>query len=365
MNTNKFFAIIFAFALITSMPSYAIAPGESIDFDPRTGDYMINYMGWSADGTPVMQHVRFVPATKIEPTVKSRFALGRDGAITYSYSIVSGAKSRQPLTSMVFDPVSSIKASMSLPKTWKEHDRKLMRAVSTASKSALLTPSGWDGDINPSDVGGHRISWIFLNLVTNNDGLQPGQSQGGFGFASLDLPGMGVAELDGNSPTIGFPDEGPDGEISNQHQKLLQNDFVTRPAVIPTITDPNPFDAAVLLDSIRTQVATWPSKKLLDPAFAAQLDRYMAAAADAYRHNQPKAGKEHIESLRKLLEHEHRFLDHDDEDNDDTAEHKTATRLTIDRLAARVLDFDLRYVLKRMEKEHEHEHDEGDHRKER
>jgi hypothetical protein len=54
-------------------------------------------------------------------------------------------------------------------------------------------------------------------------------------------------------------------------------------------------------------------------------------------------------------------LDHDDEDNEDTAEHKAATRLTIDRLAARVLDFDLRYVLKRTE----HEHEEGDRKKER
>ena len=67
--------------------------------------------------------------------------------------------------------------------------------------------------------------------------------------------------------------------------------------------------------------------------------------------------------MRKLLDREHKYLDHDDEDNDDTAEHKAATRLTIDRLAARVLDFDLRYVLKRTE--HEHEHEEGDRRKER
>jgi DNA-binding FrmR family transcriptional regulator len=52
-----------------------------------------------------------------------------------------------------------------------------------------------------------------------------------------------------------------------------------------------------------------------------------------------------------LLEHEHKYLDHDDEDNDDMAEQKAATRLTIDRLAARVLDFDLRYVLKRTEPE--------------
>ena len=89
----------------------------------------------------------------------------------------------------------------------------------------------------------------------------------------------------------------------------------------------------------------------------------MVAAANAYRLNNTKAGKENIDAVRKLLAHEHYYLDHDDEDNEDTPEHKAATRLTIDRLAARVLDFDLRYVLKRMDSGHEHDHEEGDRRK--
>jgi hypothetical protein len=166
---------------------------------------------------------------------------------------------------------------------------------------------------------------------------------------------------------FGFPDDGPDesSAIFAQLDQLRKNDFIVRNAVVPTIAVPNPFDAAALLDRIRAQVDTWPSKQLLDTAFAAKLDSNLVAAANAYRLNNSKAGKEQIESVRKLLNHEHNYLDHDDEDNDDTPEHKTATRLTIDRLAARVLDFDLRYVLKRMEKEHEHDHDDGDHKKER
>jgi hypothetical protein len=54
-----------------------------------------------------------------------------------------------------------------------------------------------------------------------------------------------------------------------------------------------------------------------------------------------------------MLAKEHDNLDRDDEDNDDVEEHKTTARFTIDRLAARVLDFDLRYVLKRTEREHD------------
>lgn len=102
---------------------------------------------------------------------------------------------------------------------------------------------------------------------------------------------------------------------------------------------------------------TWPSKKLLDPAYATQLERYLVAAAEAYRLNNTKVGNEHIETLRKMLAKEHHGLEREDGGDEDTEEHKTSTRFTIDRLAARVLDFDLRYVFKRME------HDEDEHQK--
>ncbi len=152
-----------------------------------------------------------------------------------------------------------------------------------------------------------------------------------------------------------FPAEGPSGELGKEFDLIEQNDFVPRNAAIPTIAVPVSFDAAVLIDNIRAEMLTWPGKKLLDPVYATQLERYLVAAADAYRLNNTKAGKEHIETVRKLLAKEHHNLDHDDEDNDDIEERRAVTRFSIDRLAARVLDFDLRYVLKRMERE-EDEH---------
>jgi hypothetical protein len=184
----------------------------------------------------------------------------------------------------------------------------------------------------------------------------------GFGFISQSLPDMGVAKFTGARKfSNGYGGEGPhpDSDIAKQIEALEDNDFVPRNAALPTIAVPVPFDAAVLLDRIRAHVATWPGKQLADPAFAAQLDRYLLAAADAYRLNNTKAGREHVETLRRMLAKAHPDVDHDDEDDDDGEERKHATRLSIDRLAARVLDFDLRYVLKRME----HEHKEGERKK--
>jgi hypothetical protein len=135
------------------------------------------------------------------------------------------------------------------------------------------------------------------------------------------------------------------------HTEFRIRPFVSINVAAPKIIVPVPFNAALLLDRIRAEVQTWPGKQLLDAAFAAQLDCYLVSAAEAYRLNNPKASREHIHTLRKMLAKEHHHVDHDDEDDEDTEEHKVKTRFTIDRLAARVLDFDLRYVLKRTESE--------------
>jgi hypothetical protein len=234
-----------------------------------------------------------------------------------------------------------------------------------ANKAALSTPTGWIGSVK-FGAGGRTDSSVRIGWSSSAEfstGLKPGNTMRNFGFSSYALPDIIVAELSGDAPPHGWSGSGPDenSEIYNQIEQIRQKDFVPRNVAVPAIAVPVPFDAAVLLDSIRARMLTWSGKQLLDSTFATQLDRHLSAAADAYRRNQLKAGKENIESLRKLLEHEHKYLDHDDEDHEDTDEHKTATRFTIDRLAARVLDFDLRYVLKRAEDGHHHE--DGDHRK--
>lgn len=356
--TTTFVGLLLQFA---STQAISALPGESIVLDPNTGDYTLTYWDYpNSIKKRQMRHAIFVPATKIDPVVKSTFKFREEGVIAYTYRVTNGAKSRQSLVVMVFDPVTNIVSALPLPKNEQDVDPNTIEQINQAGVDALTTPREWFGTASTSDVGGLRIGWSYLNTRSINDGVLPGNTQGGFGFTSRDIPGIGIVQLSGHAPVPMFPAEGPSGELGKEFDLIEQNDFVPRNAATPTIIVPVPYDAAVLLDRIRIHVATWPGKQLLDPAFAAQLDRYMTAAANAYRSNQLKVGSEHIESLRKLLEHEHRFLDRDDEDNEDTAEHKAATRLSIDRLAARVLDFDLRYVLKRTE--HEHEHEDGDRR---
>lgn len=349
-TSNKFVVGFVATAISFCAQAY---PGESIVRDPVTGNYTITYRGDSSSSE--LSQTVFVPSTKIDPAIRSSFRMGERGIIMYRYTLSNGATAKQPISGLVLvQIVNPILGETQSPDQLPNVTQADLDAYVTAEAAALASPVGWDGNIARRIS---NINWMPKHGKLDINSIHAGGTLSGFGFNSLDLPGMGEARMDGlysESEIFGFPDDGPlqGSAVFAELNQLRDNDFVRRNAAVPTIAVPVPYDAAALLDRIRAHVATWPGKQLLDPAFAAQLDRYMVAAANAYRLNNSKAGKEQIESVRKMLGHEHNYLDHDDEDNDDTPEHKAATRLTIDRLAARVLDFDLRCVLKRTEHEH-------------
>jgi hypothetical protein len=337
----------------------ALEPGESIVLDPATGNYKLTYSDEMDDGTKILSHATFVPATKIAPTISSKLRLENGGTVTYSYLVTSGAQSRQVIDTVRFTLAGKVAGSQVLPTDMQTSTPEQAFAVLDANSRTLSTPSGWRGSVS-IDVESSTsfVSWEADNL---SFGIQPNGRKNGFGFISQSLPDLGVAKFTGARKFAnGYGGEGPapDSDIAKQIQALDENDFVPRNVAVPTIAVPVPFDAAVLLDRIRTHVATWPSKQLLDPALATQLDRYLVSAADAYRRNQLKAGKEHIETLREMLKREHKDLDHDDDENENgkraekNDDHRAAAqRILIDRLAARILDFDLKYVLKRTERE--------------
>ena len=335
-----------------SFPAYA-ANGESIVLNPTTGDYLITYYGVGNPGDKrkkrdktdkILRQTIFIPATKIVPIVSSSFKLREKGEIVYSYRITNGQNSKQPLDMIIFDPVSDIVSSLPLPKRHQDVDLKTIAQIDASGVTALSSPDKWTGRATTSHEGGLRIGWTYYDSSDATDGLATGKKQAGFGFTSTDIPGIGIAQLYGRSSVLGFVDQGPSGEISDQLEILTKNDFVPRNAAVPTIFVPTPFNASVLLGRIQSHVHTWIASGLLDVSFSSQLDRYFQAAIDAYSHSQPKVAKEHIQTLRKMLKNEHEGIDH--EEDEEKNERKSA-RVSIDRLAARVLDFDLKYVLKR------------------
>jgi hypothetical protein len=337
--------VLFLALLLAPVISQGL-PGESIVLAPNTGNYTITYFGIDPETgkRDALHSATFEPATKIKPEVVSKMKLKEGWIVAYGYKLHSHADSAQPVIKLQFDLSAGLVTTDIL-----EQEGTIIPYNSTVpnwgeASYPMNLPRGWNGRAARLASGLLRVSMSSLR-----NSLPAGEALNGYEFYSRDIPSIGIAKVQGDSSVLTLPDEGPVGEVGDQLEQLVQNDFVSRPAAIPAIAVPTPFDASILLDRIRTEMNGWPAKQQLDPAYAAQLDRHMVAAADAYRLSNAKAGKEHIKTIRKMLAKEHHNLDHDNEGDEDTEEHKAATRFTIDRLAARVLDFDLRYVLKRME----------------
>lgn len=328
----------------------ALEPGEGIVLDPVTGNYRLTYLDEQEDGSKILSHAIFYPATKIVPIINSKFKLGDTGAVIYSYSVSSGVQSRQILDTVRFDLPGKVIGSQDLPTNLQTSTLAQAFAVLEANSRALAAPSGWRGAISTNKSGASRINWHPVDAAA---GIPPKGHVKGFGFTSQSLPGLSAAQFEGESEAInGFSGGGPnpDSDISKQIQALYQNDFVPRNAAIPTISVPDPFDPALTLERIQTHMHTWIAMQLLDPALSAQIDRYFQAAISAYRLNQPTVGRQQIQEIRKLVKKEQPDADMEDANDDEHEEDRDdkTRRALIDKLAARVLDFDLKYVMKRM-----------------
>ena len=348
-TSSKLFVGIVAMTLSLYAQAY---PGESIVRDPATGNYTITYRGDSSSSE--LSQTVFVPSTKIDPTIRSSFRLGERGVIMYRYSVSNGATAKQTIVDIVLQQITNpILGELPFPVAPNE-TQAAYDAYNAAVVAATASPPNWHGGIARDLL---QVDWSPNAATFNTGGIHAGRTLSGFGFNSLDLPGVGSSWMDGlqNEPNgiFGFPDDGPlkDSAILTQLNQLRDNDFVTRPAAVPMITVPAPFDAATLLGSIQTQMHTWIAMNLLDATFSSQLDRYFQSAISAYQLNQHKVGKQQIEAMRELIEKEQPDMGRDEEHESDKNHENNDDRKSalIARLAARVLDFDLKYVVKRME----------------
>jgi len=331
MKTDlKFRVMLIGAFLCAGLATPAVAE-EGVFLDPVTGDYTIRYRGYG----DALGEATFYPHTKIDPAVKSKIGQADDGSIVYRYKVKNGEKSKQNLISL----------------------RVTSRQAIANSQN---TPPGWNAGINPissahpiyGDVG-NFVSWGFLNILASREGitskgLAPGTSQE-FEFRSLLVPGVGIMSLRGSAPVTEFRDDGPShtSAVGIALSRLEQNDFVPRFVAAPRIVVPSPFDTAVVLASIQQHIKTdMLSMQLVDAAFVIQLDPWFASAIDAAKRNNTEGLRHAIKEMRQLLKQEHADVDDDGDWEADDKEKKPKPR--IDKLAARVLDFDLKYVEKRV-----------------
>jgi len=343
--------------MIQATPSFSVS-GESIVLDAN-GDYLITY--WN--GSNLMQ-TKLVPNTKIEPELSSVFKLSEQGKVIYRYKLTNGLGGRQEIEAIALFNVSSIISTQpikDLPDGTEDMEaaERFMEHRNTIVNNALQTPLQWSGRVTSAAPNGILVDWEYDYKIDDNyglliEGLLPGHSQSGFGFKSLDLPSIAIAEIRGVGQSSEYEDEGPDPESSEIEKQIGELEattrFVPRLAAAPMIPVPSPFDAAVTLERIQTHVHTWIEMKHLAPEFSVQLDLFFKEAIEAFRANQPRMGRPHLQNIRHLLKQAYADIENEaiaDEQSSGNqgAQYKNGM---ISRLGARILDFNVKYVLKQL-----------------
>lgn len=340
------FIILIGLFLISQTPTVFAYPGESIVLDAN-GDYIITY--WN--GARILQ-VKHIPATKIEPTLTSTFQLGDEWLNTYRYTLTNGQNAKQPIDSIRIRGLTKVFSMQPMIRPTPDMPLSTLLAAAQSLSTPIITPGRWNGRTSrdPKDNSATQVNWHFSTDDHPNDpliGVMPGSTQSGFEFSSLDLPGIVAVRLEGDTPIPqAYEDEGPDTDsaIYAQLDQLEKSDFLLRNAAAPMIAVPTPYDAAVTLENIQTHVHTWIAKQLLDTAFSAQLDTSFQAAIAAYRANQPQTAIIQLQTMRTLIKQQQPDADK----NDVTPTiNLPAPPALIDLLAARILYFDLGYVMQR------------------
>jgi hypothetical protein len=297
---------------------------EGVVMHPETGNYVVTYKAWNG----FFNSVIFEPATKIDPTLKSKFISSDSGnAVIYQYKLRNGAKARQNI-------------------------EMFLTHVSNINPGGPIAPPDWDGRVFPTFTDSNlRLSWTHEG-VGPSGGLAPGKTADGFRVESNDLPGVVVMQIKGNARHTTWLGHMPpiDTRVGQQVALLESMDHVPELAAAPTIPVPTPFEAAAVLTAIQIHLAKeLVRRKLVEPSLASRLDGLFLTAIVVAKGGNTVALKSHLKELRLLLKSQYGEIDKEDDDKDDGKDiDKDFVKARDKKLAAKVLDFDLKYIQRRL-----------------
>jgi hypothetical protein len=316
---NKFWSVLLGVIAWLSFQSTAVAV-DTIEVDAN-GDYIIRYESYLGP-----QVVKFVPATKINPVITGYVTsvVGSPDTFNYSYTILNSADSRQFLLGMRLN-------------------------AQKVKSPEPAQPTGWLGHITLDHAAGvgFIVGWGYRRYDGPwAAGLQPGATVSGFAFDSTSLPGTGRIALWGATETgMSVKDEGPEenSPIMEEFNRLVDQDEVTRLGLVPVIAVPSPFNAATVLTDIQKHLNTdLLALQIVDSVFAAQLDSWLITGIDAAKLNNVAGLLNALTQARALLKAQ--YPDIDNTGNEAATDDKMVPPKLIAKLAARTLNFDLKYV---------------------
>lgn len=231
----------------------------------------------------------------------------------------------------------------------------------------LKPPKGWSGDLRTDEkVSQTSFVWTPGLKDTDSIGILPGQTERGFTVLRPELPGVARTYLQGRIAEPWGLDNLPDTPFWSQKIDEIQDqDYVLVPVLAPIIVIPSPFNSAELARRIKTHVQTWVKYGHISADALIRLNRQFDVLIPALEgNNKPAIRSASFELFKELFVHHH-GLDHyklgqDDDDQFDLplrlrhggqnpGQQAESPPVEVQRIAARALAFDLRYLLTRVE----------------
>jgi hypothetical protein len=347
-------------------------PQDTVTRDPVNGDWV--YTLHNPDNPQEQRVWRYTPRNKIVPSARSVVARTR-GGYEYRYAVSNGREAKQHIhypwlrgffvvpssgPGVLYDP-----AKMS----WAEYQRladQRRKASDKLQEQQVVAPHGWRGVWNTKSQEFTEYGWFPIRKdEPTGIGVAPGSTQAGFVIRRPELPGAAFAKMQGwvMEPFIlgGLPETGP---IADAVKQMLEEDALWVPVLVPAIAIPEPYDAAELARRLRAHVQNWQKWEFVSAEVLARLNRQFDVLIPALEINNRSSARAALRELASEVRSHHRRLrDIDGEEKDEEGDEDDNARPVplrgrgvhapgggaVDRVAARALLFDLRYLLKRLD----------------
>lgn len=321
----------------------------------------------------------YIQQNAIKPTIKTSLKWNGE-QFTYQYQLRNRRDAKQTIDTfriwgipLVYSVPGLLPITADVKTDPDGEDRQQWAQLAVKRKfqnEVVKAPKGWDAGLRV-DAKANQTSFVWTPGLkdTDPDGVAPGYNQNGFQVLRPELPGVARAKLTGSTEEPWGLDNLPDTPFWSQKIDEIQDqDFLLVPVLAPVIVVPVPYSGAELARRIKAHTQTWLQYGHVSTDVLDRLNRQFDTLIPALEGNNKAAARAAATGMFKEVFGYHPGLSRqklDEDDEDQAAEalprkqagHTGASAntlpqpVTVDRVAARALAFNLVYLLARMEKE--------------
>ncbi len=316
-------------------------------------------------------HKTYVQQNAISPAIQSTVSGQTPGTWVYRYKVTNRRNAKQLVDSFRIWGIPLIYTVPNLPpvtanirdtERWTMQYWAVLEAERNFEKSILKAPSGWTTALRVDEQAGQTsLVWTPGLKDSDPDGIAIGRSQDGFTVLRPELPGLARAKLTGSTEEPWGLDNLPETPFwNNKIQEIQSRDYVLVPVLAPVIPIPKPYNAAQLARSLQAHTQTWLKYEHVNAEMQNRLNRQFAVLIPALNNGHQRLAAATIDALIQECRQHHPALsdamvEADDPQHEAVPMPKNAPNAipvraaAMDRIAARVLIFNLRYIRARLE----------------